>query len=287
MKKTLSLILALALCAVLAIPAFAQDGYTTVSITDGTTSIVFAQGKLLEKDIMLSRQSRSAETGETLTSEAARTTINLIVVRTGSTISRNATGGPISLSFLTRNGSSYILTQDKLELYANSIAADKLFAYPYANAELCRVTLADGKEYYLISGATALKEAPAIPISYTVQPGDNLDAIALNYYAAQGLGDALKAANKEHFEATGGILEAGRDLTLPVTLSGHARLSEPLAKEGETIYIVRSGDTLAGIAIKFYGKAENYTYIYQRNSDRMKNAGSLQVGQALVIPVIA
>lgn len=287
MKKTLTLILALALCLLLAVPAFAQEGYAPVTLSDGTGSVVFSQGKQQDKAILLSRQIWSEEAKTVITTAAERTEIKLIVVRTNSTITRTVNDKPVTLSFLTRSGNSYVLTRDRLELYFGSVSADKLFAYPFENAELIRVTLDDGAEYYLISGATALKEAPPVPIDYIVQPGDDIENIALNYYGATGLGDALKAANTAHYEAAEGILEAGRALTLPVTLNGHARLSEPLLREGETFHIVKYGDTLSGISLKYYGNANDYNQIFERNRDRMKTIGNLMVGQILVIPVLS
>ena len=285
MKKTFALILTLAMCLLMALPAFAQEGYTPLTISDGTTSVVFNYGKQQEKTILLSRRIWSEEAKKMIDTTAVRTDISLIVVRTNSTVTRIANDQPVTISYLTRSGGEYVLLKDRLELYSDSISSDKLFSCPFASAELLLLTLSDGSEYYLISGATALKEAPPAPISYTVQPGDDEDRIALMYYGATGLGEALKAANPEHYEATGGILEAGRDLTLPVTLNGHTRLAEPFLKDGEQIHIVRSGDTLSGIALKYLGDANRYQEIFERNKDTMKSIGNLMIGQVLVIPV--
>lgn len=52
------------------------------------------------------------------------------------------------------------------------------------------------------------------------------------------------------------------------------------------IYHVAAGDTLSKISSKFYGDTSHWRAIYEANSDRMKNAGDLRVGQTLVIPAI-
>ena len=54
--------------------------------------------------------------------------------------------------------------------------------------------------------------------------------------------------------------------------------------EPET-YTVKSGDTLAAIVIRFYGKydPDKITKIMQANA--MSNPNSLSIGQSLVIPM--
>lgn len=60
---------------------------------------------------------------------------------------------------------------------------------------------------------------------YTVQPGDNLAAIAFAFYADSSLASALYKANENgHFLYTGGILEAYRALRIPAILNGVKRL---------------------------------------------------------------
>jgi LysM repeat protein len=52
----------------------------------------------------------------------------------------------------------------------------------------------------------------------------------------------------------------------------------------ETRYTVKSGDTLAGIAKKFYGDLTAWKRIYQANRDKLANPNALKVGQELTIP---
>ena len=49
-------------------------------------------------------------------------------------------------------------------------------------------------------------------------------------------------------------------------------------------YTVVKGDTLWGIAKKFYGKGSKYTTIYNANKDKIKNPNLIYPGQVLTIP---
>jgi nucleoid-associated protein YgaU len=53
---------------------------------------------------------------------------------------------------------------------------------------------------------------------------------------------------------------------------------------GETIYVVKSGDTLSGIAKKVYGKAGRWPEIYEANRDRIENPKLIRPGWKLRIP---
>lgn len=49
-------------------------------------------------------------------------------------------------------------------------------------------------------------------------------------------------------------------------------------------YIVRPGDTLGKISVRFYGTSSRYMDIYNANRDKLSSPGSLTVGQELRIP---
>ena len=49
-------------------------------------------------------------------------------------------------------------------------------------------------------------------------------------------------------------------------------------------YVVKSGDTLWGIAKKYYGDGSKYTKIANVNKDKIKNPSLIYAGQKLVIP---
>lgn len=56
------------------------------------------------------------------------------------------------------------------------------------------------------------------------------------------------------------------------------------SKTTYTTYTVKSGDTLASIAKKFYKKGSDYMKIYNANKDIIKNPNTLYVGQKIKIP---
>ena len=50
------------------------------------------------------------------------------------------------------------------------------------------------------------------------------------------------------------------------------------------IYQVKAGDSLGVIASRVYGRSSQYSLIYAANSDTLKDASSIRVGQKLKIP---
>jgi LysM repeat protein len=68
------------------------------------------------------------------------------------------------------------------------------------------------------------------------------------------------------------------DLTFP----------EPPPEEPEEkaeIYEIVSGDTLGGIAKKYYGKASQYMRIFEANTDILKDPNKIYPGQKIRIPL--
>lgn len=64
--------------------------------------------------------------------------------------------------------------------------------------------------------------------------------------------------------------------------------SSSLASEdtGDQSYTVVKGDTLSGIAKKFYGKANLWNRIHAANKDQVPNPDLIRPGQVLRIPKI-
>jgi nucleoid-associated protein YgaU len=60
--------------------------------------------------------------------------------------------------------------------------------------------------------------------------------------------------------------------------------AEGAGKPGETIYVVKKGDTLSAIAKQFYGKAGRWREIYEANRDVIENPNLIRPGWKLRIP---
>ena len=70
-----------------------------------------------------------------------------------------------------------------------------------------------------------------------------------------------------------------------VTEQAHmAALVTKAAPSATRTYAVRSGDTLSGIARKFYGNSARWTWIYAANRSKIHNPNVIYVGERLTIP---
>ena len=127
-------------------------------------------------------------------------------------------------------------------------------------------------------------ERPAGTVTYTVKKGDTLGFITTNYYGSNAQRNALYKANADAFKATSGKLVEGMTLVIPETLGGVKRIAAPVPAEGESLYTVQAGDTLSKIAQSVYGDMWQYKAIFERNSDRLKNANTIYEGQVIVLP---
>lgn len=101
---------------------------------------------------------------------------------------------------------------------------------------------------------------------YTVVEGDTLSKIALKFY-----GDADRYPLIAHFNGIKdpNLIRVGQILVIPDATGYHS-------------YVVVRGDTLSGIAKRFYGKAELYPIIAEAND--IPNPDVIQAGQVLAIP---
>jgi LysM repeat protein len=70
-----------------------------------------------------------------------------------------------------------------------------------------------------------------------------------------------------------------------VTEQAHTTaLVKKAAPAASRTYTVRSGDTLSGIARKFYGNPARWTWIYAANRSKIHNPNVIYVGEKLTIP---
>jgi LysM repeat protein len=73
------------------------------------------------------------------------------------------------------------------------------------------------------------------------------------------------------------------DSSLPQPAAAATGEASRSRNAGQT-YTVKPGDSLSKIAQQFYGKASDYSKIFEANRDKLKDPDKIQVGQELVIP---
>jgi hypothetical protein len=74
---------------------------------------------------------------------------------------------------------------------------------------------------------------------------------------------------------------AARDLSRRVFAASTARTDEV---GGQRFYTVQAGDSLAYIALQFFGTADAYSRILDANPDTLQSSEPIQLGQRLIIP---
>lgn len=120
--------------------------------------------------------------------------------------------------------------------------------------------------------------APAEAGTYTAKKYDTWGQLALNNYGTYAVWPQLMKANGNK------AVKEGMTITLPEKLGSYSLLPTQVLAEGEKLYTVKAGDTLGTIAANYYGSVKRYTDIFNRNSDRLKNANTIYEGQVLVLP---
>ena len=59
-----------------------------------------------------------------------------------------------------------------------------------------------------------------------------------------------------------------------------------LTRDVDNTYVVRPGDSLASIAVIFYGSTDAVNDIFWANKDRLSDPDQLRVGQTIFLPLM-
>lgn len=113
-------------------------------------------------------------------------------------------------------------------------------------------------------------------------PGiSNLD-VTFDDGVATLCGDCTNEATRNN-----AILIAGDVKGVEKIVADKLTFPEPEEEEKEKveIYEIVSGDTLGGIAKKFYGKASQYTRIHEANKELIPDPNKIYPGQKIKIPL--
>jgi nucleoid-associated protein YgaU len=125
---------------------------------------------------------------------------------------------------------------------------------------------------------------PTTARRYAVQPGDTFASIAIEVYGEERAWFEIAQANPSVDPKR---LQVGQVIVLPDLDAAEREREEaaPPAPGKDESYTVRPGDTLSGIAQKFYGDSEAWDLIYNRNRDKIgPSPDALKTGMELVIP---
>lgn len=79
--------------------------------------------------------------------------------------------------------------------------------------------------------------------------------------------------------------EKARLTFIPADKSVSENSSNPTTSTVPESYTVKSGDTIAGIIVRFYGTYDVSKIEKIRQANQMKNANNIKIGQTLIIPM--
>jgi nucleoid-associated protein YgaU len=91
-----------------------------------------------------------------------------------------------------------------------------------------------------------------------------------------------------------GVAESAEAMEKAVLMAGNIQgiskvradnLTSPAGTEKVGYYVIKSGDTLSGIAAKYYGKGSLYPRIFEANREVIKNPDLIYPGQKIRIPL--
>ena len=133
------------------------------------------------------------------------------------------------------------------------------------NAEMTRATTG------LVLRDAEVRDEMPLPPSLSTVPGE-VDRNTLLFRLIQ-----VSLANDGTPEGAMAAREMSRRAFAAMTASGPAR------QESRT-YVVRPGDTLAGISVQFYGHPDAYPRIFEANRELLPSPDLIQTGQRLIIP---
>jgi len=68
------------------------------------------------------------------------------------------------------------------------------------------------------------------------------------------------------------------------TTKGSEGKAPPAPSAGSQTYTMKAGDTLYGVARRFYGDGKLWTKIFEANKDKIRDVSDIRIGTVLVIP---
>lgn len=119
--------------------------------------------------------------------------------------------------------------------------------------------------------------------THTVRSGETLWSIAERYFQDGNKWRQLKQRNKGVVTAAGTV-EVGTRLVIPEVGATTPQRTQPRQNTAVTVYTVKAGDTLSGIAADQLGSAQRWREILDLNSDRIDSPTEIYRGLRLKLP---
>jgi nucleoid-associated protein YgaU len=117
---------------------------------------------------------------------------------------------------------------------------------------------------------------------YVIKRGDTFESLAEKHYGSKNKWSIIQDANP-------GVnpkrLKIGQKILIP-TKTTEPETTPVETVESEKTYIVKSGDTLEGISMRFYKSRRFAQKIFDANKEKIENPNSLKVGTKIVIPEV-
>ncbi|WP_417722425.1 LysM peptidoglycan-binding domain-containing protein [Salipiger sp.] len=139
-----------------------------------------------------------------------------------------------------------------------------------------------------VARPVAQAPAPATIAAGAVPAGsDGMEAIRAMSYSILGelkkpVGETTAPTDAARLQAALGAAIARPAIPAPTTEPARVAAAAPAPEM--TTYLVQKGDSLAGIAFRFYGTTAAYPGILEENSDTLKDPSGLEAGMVLRIP---
>jgi LysM repeat protein len=128
------------------------------------------------------------------------------------------------------------------------------------------------------------RAAPAVAIAGALVAAPQLQHALHKPAVTAAQAATLTAFHRHSAPAT---LDSVTSLASTASVQTAAQHARPAATARNTRYTVRAGDTLSGIAERFYHNPNDWRWIYDENETTISNPNMIRVGEVLLIPAHA
>jgi nucleoid-associated protein YgaU len=146
-----------------------------------------------------------------------------------------------------------------------------------------------------VGGTESVDPVPTVvkPKTHVVARGETLSGISKKHYNTVTKWKDILAANKDLI-STPEDLRPGMKLVVPNTTAAVAPVAASAATSANTLaagaaaaartYTVKKGDTLYGIAMRFYSSGSQHKRLLRANRDQLQTAQDLRPGMVIDVP---